>query len=103
MSNPAKCFTQKIFLLSQDDLNTESDFGINNPNINAQNTDFVNSYKVSTINSYWLRDTLSENTLLDSFETVFCVNSNGKFETRWVERDACVRPDMRINKFVVMK
>lgn len=96
---------QKIFLLSQDDLHEYEELGLNSFNVNAPNTDFVNSYSskgLDVVNSYWLRDSLSQNTLLDSFETAFIVNENGKFDTKWVKHDACVRPAIRIDKSILI-
>ena len=104
---------QKVFLLSKDyfgliiQLNEEFRSLFNTyqkSNIIAENTDFVKSYKEMNKDKYsafWLIDSLSDTTLLDSFETAFVVNNTGRIGTVWVERNACIRPAITINKLAI--
>lgn len=97
-------YNQKVFLMSCDEIEglSKNDSSI----IISQNTDFVNSYRKSCgsdIYSYWLRDSLSENNMLDSFETGFTVNINGKMNNKWVERNSCIRPAIKVDKSTILK
>ena len=99
-----KIYNQKVFLMSCDEI--ESLSKNNRDIIQSKNTDFVNSYCKSCgsdINSFWLSDSLSENTLLDSFETAFTVNINGNINHEWAERNSCIRPAIKVDKSAILK